>query len=228
MSTVKRMVVINPIEPSPFSLRAPASMETRIETTFRNQDGSLYRQDMAAQLQLTSRSTTNTTTYAMPAIDVANGKARAIIPAGDLTDMNGYRLRLFGTIDQQPQLVAFGVLRLIDAAGQDAVPDDVVDTVNLTFTYNFPADLDVALWDDAAKTNPYDLATTTIAAVIYTAAGGTPIMPFTVAPIGPNAVNLSLTDVQVDTLPSSCWWTLSITTGVGSKLIAQGNITVTS
>ena len=52
----------------------------------------------------------------MPAIDIVNGRAGVVIPAGALTDPNGYRLNLFGTVDGQPMLLATGRVNLLVAA----------------------------------------------------------------------------------------------------------------
>ncbi len=226
MSTVRRSCYINPIEPQMFSLRVPSEMETWIETTFFDPYGAPYRQDMACQLHLTSRSWNRTLIYAMPSIDVVNGKTRAVIPQSDLTDMNGYRLRILGTYQQQPILLAIGNLNLIGGAGMQAYPDDIVDTIDLVFTRGSPVSIDVALWYDANKTSPYDLSAATVTALILDVAGGNTILPFTVALTGTNTVHLTLTDDQVDTLPDNAWWTLSVSQSTGQKLLAQGKVTV--
>jgi hypothetical protein len=226
MSTVRRIIYINPIEPAPLSLRAPASMETRIEATMLRQNGAPYNQDPAAQLQLTARTDARTTTYAMPSTDVVNGKMRAVIPAGDLDDINGYRLRVLGTIDQQPALIAMGSLRLVEAAGMEAQPEDVVDSINLLFAYNVDAAVIVEIWHDAGKSSPFDLDATTITALVLSGQGGTRLASFAVAENDNQAI-LTMPASTVNTLPAACWWTLTASSAAGSQLLAQGNLTIT-
>jgi hypothetical protein len=227
MSTVERTVVINPnaIEPAMLSLRAPASMETWLALNFLNQNGSPYSLDPAAQLQLTARSDNRSVTYAMPTTDRVNGKARAVIPAGDLTDMNGYRLRLFGTVDQQPMLLAIGTLALIAAAGPDAMPEDVIDTVNLLFTRGIAGSIDIKLWQDAAKANPFDVASVTLIARIFDVAGGNILTDFSILQIGYNEIQLNLTDTQTTALPDKSWWTLVASTSAGQTTLVNGEVT---
>lgn len=225
MSTVQRTVVISAIEPTMLSLRAPASMETWVAVNFLNQNGSPYSLDPAAQLQLTSRSDNRSTTYAMPTTDRVNGKARAVIPAGDLTDMNGYRLRLFGTVDQQPMLLAIGSVQLIASAGPDAMPEDVIDTINLAFSRGYAGLVDIKLWQDAAKANPFDVASVTLVARIFDQLGGSILTDFTITQTGYNEIQLSLTDTQTSALPDKSWWTLVASTSAGATTLVQGEVT---
>jgi hypothetical protein len=223
VSTVQRTIYINQIEPAMLSVRAPAQMETRLEVTFRDQRGSPLNTDLAAQLHLTSRSGDRTVSYAMPSTDMVNGKARAIIPAGDLDDMNGYRLRVLGTWKQQPWLLATGALHLIGAAGVDAQPDDVIDQIALTFARGLDDYVDVKLWHDASQTQPYDITSLTVTAPITM--GTTDA--FVVTQIAYNEVRLSLTAAQTNTLPTSCWWELIVSSGAGQQTLAQGPLTIT-
>jgi hypothetical protein len=227
MSTVARTVYLNQIEPATLSLRTPAQMETFLDITFRDQYGAPMTTDMAAQLQLTARSGTKTSTYAMPAIDQVNGKARAVIPAGDLKDMNGYRLLVLGTWRQQPALLAMGSLNLTASAGVDAQPDDTIDQIALSFVRGMDDFVDVKLWHDAHKSNPYDITTLTVTAPISTTAVGAALGAFTVTVINYNEVRLSLTGAQITALPDKCWWTLLVSSGGGQQTLAQGPVTVT-
>jgi len=223
MSTVQRTVYLNQVEPAPLSVRAPAQMETWLDITFRDPRGQLMTTDLAAQLHLTGRSGTRTQTYAVPAVDMVNGKARAVIPGGDLTDMNGYRLRLLGTWNKQPALLAMGTLQLIPAAGVDAQPDDVIDQIALSFARNVADYVDVKLWHDAAGTNPFDVTTLTVTAPIT----GTVPDNFHVATIAFNEVRLSLTAAQTNALPASSQWSLIVSSGGGQQTLAQGPLTIT-
>lgn len=225
MSTVQRTVYLNQVEPAPLSVRAPAQMETWLDLTFRDQRGQLMTTDLAAQLQLTNRSGARTQTYAMPAIDMANGKARAVIPAGDLSDMNGYRLRVLGTWNQQPALLAMGTLQLIGAAGFDVQPDDTIDTIALTFARGVDDYVDVKLWHDASQANPYDVTSLSVSAPI--SAEDVAIDTFAVTQIDVNEVRLSLTAAQTTALPAECWWTLIVSTAGGQQTLAQGPLTIT-
>jgi hypothetical protein len=227
MSTVQRDVYLSTIEPAQLSLRAPAMMETWIDVTWRNQSGDLLTEDLAAQLHLTGRSSDHTKVYSMPATDMVNGKARAIIPGGDLTDMNGYRLRVAGTWKQQPWLLAMGQLQLIPAAGVDAQPDDVIDQIGLTFARGLDDYVDVKLWHDAAQTSPYDITSLTVTGPITSGPGGAAVDAFTVSQIAFNEVRLSLTAAQTTALPANNWWSLIVSSGGGQQTLAQGPLTIT-
>lgn len=224
MSTVQRTVYLNQIEPAMLSVRAPAQMETWLDVTFRDQRGQPTTTDLAAQLHLTGRGSDRTTSYAMPAIDMVNGKARAVIPAGDLTDMNGYRLRVLGTWRQQPALLAAGTWQLIGSAGVDAQPDDVIDQIALSFARGIDDYVDVKLWHDAAQSNPYDIRTLTVTAPITS---DTVSDAFTVTVISYNEVRLSLTAAQTTALPANCEWSLIVSSGGGQQMLAQGPLTIT-
>jgi hypothetical protein len=224
---VSKAVYLNTIEPAWLNFRAPMNMETKLDVTFFNQNGSPYNQDLAAQLQLTSRSQEQTSFYAMPSIDVVNGKARAVIPADFLQDENGYRLRITGTIASEPALLALGTLYPLAAAGPDAVPQDTIDQIDLAFERNAEARLTVKLWDDIGKTDPFDLTTTSISANVYDVRGGTMLMPFTVTVLSANTVELLLTVSQVNILPDQCWWSMSASNAGGLTTLCEGSVTVT-
>jgi hypothetical protein len=224
MSTVQRTIYLSSIEPAQLSLRAPAQIETWLDVTWRDQRGELLTTDLAAQLHLTARSSDRTVTYAMPAIDMVNGKARAVIPAGDLSDMNGYRLRVAGTWNRQPALLAMGTLQLIASAGVDAQPDDVIDQIALSFGRGLDDYVDVKLWHDAAQSNPYDIRTLTVTAPITS---DTVSDAFTVTVIAYNEVRLSLTAAQTTALPGACQWSLIVSSGGGQQMLAQGPLTIT-
>jgi hypothetical protein len=226
---IQKTVWISPIEPHPLSFRAPMGMETRLNVNFLGQNGVPYSSDLGAQLQLTGRSTARTTTYLMPATDIVNGRARAVIPAGDIDDNNGYRLRVVGTLNGQPALLAFGNVMPIAAAGLEAIPEDIIDTINLAFEYGEKVELDVAVWQDTGKGSPYDLTSelTTMTAAVYDAKGGIMIMPFSVTVLDVNKVKLSLTVEQVNVLPASCWWSMVASTAAGATTLCEGTVTIT-
>jgi hypothetical protein len=225
---IQRAVALNPVEPSVLSFRAPMGIETKLNVTFLDQSGAPHTQDLAAQLQLTGRTDNRTLFYSMPSSDVVNGKARAIIPSDVLTDPNGYRLRITGTLNGEAALLAMGVALPIPAAGPEAVPSDIIDLIDLSFERNEDVELDVKLWTDAGGDAPYDLTQlgTTISANIYDAAGGGVLMPFTVTVIASNAVRLSLTVDQVNALPDACWWSLAAAQAGGLTTLCEGNVTV--
>jgi hypothetical protein len=225
---ISKLVVLNPIEPSPLSFRAPLGMDTKLNVTYLDMAGAALPGDLAAQLQLTGRSTARTTSYLMPATDIANGRARAIIPGGDLNDPNGYRLRLVGTVNGEPSLLAMGTVMPIPAAGIEAIPDDIIDTVDLTFTYGNVVELDITVWTDSGGDVPYDLTegAATISAAIYAAKGGSQLLPFTVTVTAANKVRLSLTVEEVATLPALCWWSMVASTSAGATVLCEGKVTV--
>jgi len=226
---VNRTIFLNPVEPHPLSFRAPMGMETKLNIAFIGQGGAPYSSDIAAQLQLTGRTSDRTSTYFVPATDIVNGRARATIPGDALNDPNGYRLRLVGTLAGEPALLAMGTVMPVAFAGIEAIPDDIIDSVPLTFAYNNPVSLEISVWMDAGKNSEYDLTTqsTTVSASVYESRGGMALVPFTVTPIDANTVTLSLTAEQVNALPPSCWWTMIGATGGGATTLAEGEVTVT-
>lgn len=227
MSLVKRAIYINTVEPARLAFRAPSGMETLLEVTFHDQDGSTASIDYLPQLELVGRSSNGEKSfYSMPATDVANGKARAVIPAGALTDPNGYRINLYGTVESIPTLLATGLLDLLAAAGALASPPDVIDRIDIELSRGSPTELVVTLWVDTAKTIPFDLASVTVGANVYDVQGGRVLMPFTVASVSGNRVTISLTAGQVDALPASCWWSLTVSDVSGVTTLCEGTVTV--
>jgi hypothetical protein len=228
MTTVSRSLYVNVIEPQVMNLNAPANLPLTVNLTYYDQTGVVLKNDVAAQLQLTGRTNGGPTdVYPVPAIDIVNGRARVAIGSGDLTDMNGYRLRLIGTYKGDTTLLALGVLRLTDAAGIDTTPIDVIDSIPINLTYGYIANIDIHLWQDATKETPFDLTSATITAAVYaTSAATTQLVPFSISTIGPGEVMLQLTDVQIATLPASCWWSLRAANAAGVTTLCQGTVTV--
>jgi len=221
---VERTIVINRIEPAPCSLRLPSGMDAKLDVTFLTQNGTPYGSDVAAQLSLTTRSDDVTSVISFAATDMANGKARALIPAQ--SDPNGARLRIAGTVAGEPMLLAIGTLLPIAFAGLVDPPVDVIDTIDLTMNRNEDLLMDVKLW--ASDDVPYDLTAnaTTIAAAVYATAGGARLVPMSVTVLGSNEVRLSLTKNQVNALPNDCWWSLTAGFAGGTTTLAQGDVTV--
>jgi hypothetical protein len=228
MSTVFRTCYVNPIEPSPMSFRAGAKVETRLEVTFYQQSGNAFTSDIGAQLRLTSRTGAVSKAYSMPAIDVANGKTRAIIPAGDVTDLNGYKLALYGTVFGEVGLLAQGTVWPDDMVEPTAEPIDVIDQIPLLLRRGIDADLQVNLWTDAGKSAEYSLGNSTISAAVYAGQNGVQLVPFAVTVLDNNSVQLSLDSVDVDALPDSCWWSLTVGSSGSSTMLAEGPVTVTT
>jgi hypothetical protein len=228
MTTVQRSIFVNVIEPQTLSLNAPANMPLTINLTYYNQAGTVLSSDVLGQLQLTGRTCNSAAdVYPVPATDIINGKARVAIGSGDLTDMNGYSLRLIGTYRGDTTLLALGTLRLTDAAGIDTTPIDVIDSIPINLTYGYIANIDIHLWQDATKETPFDLTSATITAAVYaTSAALTQLVPFSISTIGPGEVMLQLTDVQIATLPVNSWWSLRAANAAGVTTLCQGTVTV--
>jgi len=108
-----RNVFINPIEPEYLAFRISQGIDTKVDFHFKRPGGAPLAADVVAQLQVTSRSRGTTEYYSCPAIDVVNGVARVLIPAGLGHDPNGYNLRLTGTVDQEPRVLAYGVMTAV-------------------------------------------------------------------------------------------------------------------
>ena len=229
MSTVKKTIFLNPIEPAPLSFRGGTNVATFLEVTYYQQSGFPYGSDVDGQLQLTGRSTGRRKAYSMPAIDVANGKARAIIPAGDLVDLNGYRLALYGSVGGEAGLIARGLVWPDDQEEPLSEPVDVIDTVPITLVRAQSTDsaFTVKLWDDESKSDPYDIGGSTLSASIYDVQGGLKLVDMTSVPVSGNSVQVSLTQTQVNALPNACWWTLSIGSVDGVTTLCEGPVTVT-
>jgi hypothetical protein len=231
MSTVRKTVYVNPVEPSPLSFRCGARVETVLELTYyRQSDNDLtFNTDVDGQLRLTSRSSNRSASYSVPAMDISNGKARAIIPAGDVVDPNGYLLALYGTVNGEVGLLAKGLVFPNDYEAPPTEALDVVDTVPLTFAYATSIDtvFTVTLWQDTDKSSPYDLSASNIGAAIYAAKGGVKLLDMAVAAAASNSVTLTVTVAQVASLPANCWWSLRIGDVAGVTTLCEGPVTVT-
>jgi hypothetical protein len=228
MSTVRKAIYVNTIEPSPLSFRCGARVDTTLEVTYYQQGANniAYNIDIAGQLRLTARSGNVLKTYSVPASDLANGKARALIPAGDVVDLNGHQLTLYGTVNGEILLIAKGLVWPNDSEAPLEAAIDVIDRIPLLLTRGTAADLTVNLWQDAGKVTEYDIGTSSVASAIYAGPAGAVLVPFTVAVVDANTVHLSLTSAQVDALPDSCWWTLVVGGGGSSTTLAEGPVTV--
>jgi hypothetical protein len=226
---VQRTIALNPVEPAPMSLRAPAKVPLTIDFQYLTANGGGVSTDVAAQLQVTSRTNDNTDVYPVPATDIINGKARVSIPKDILSDINGYRLRLVGTVNGEAMLMALGTLRITEAAGIEETPDDVIDDVSLDLAYNYDTSVSTHLWQDAGKTAPFDLSTATITAAIYASRDSTiPLANFTVTPtVVPGEVLLQMAYIVINSLPSSCWWSLRASTAAGVTTLCEGTVTIT-
>lgn len=226
---VQRTIAMNPIEPAQMSLRLPSGMPLTLDMQYLDLAGAKINGDLAAQLQLTGRSNDVTDFYQAPATDLVNGQARVSIGEDVLTDMNGYRMRLTGTYKGEPTLLALGTLRITEAAGIEAVPQDVIDNVPLNLVKNQNAGIYVNLWKDSDKGTPFDLTSATISAAVYAnATTSTALVPFVVTITGqPGQVLLSLTMAQVNALPPICWWSLRASNAAGLTTLCQGTVTIT-
>jgi hypothetical protein len=143
-------------------------------------------------------------------------------------DPNGWQLRLTGTVNQEPRVVAYGVATAVAGAGPQIEPADIIDSIDLHFFYGNAVNMTVKLWADSQKYTPYDLTGVTISAAVYVGPGGTALLPFTITSIAGNAVTMSLTSAQVGTLPALCWWSLKVSSAPGTTTLAQGNVSVTA
>jgi hypothetical protein len=225
---VTKNVVLNPVDVQPLSFRAALGMDTWLNLNYFSQNGLPVSGDLAAQLQLTGRSTGRTNTYAVVATDITNGRARAFIPASDLDDHNGWRLRLAGTANGEPALLATGTVMPIAFAGIEETPIDVIDDVALSFDYNENVELDVTVWTDAGKGFAYDLTANhaSISANVTDGKGGPTLVPFLVTVLAANKVRLSLTATQVNALPASCWWRMRGSSSAGAIVLCEGSVTI--
>jgi hypothetical protein len=225
---INRVCQINPVEPEFLSFRLSSGIETKIDFFFKKQNGAPHGEDLVAQLQLTSRTRDTTEYYSVPATDVVNGRARATIPAQMTYDPNGWRLRLTGTVDTEPRVLAYGVVTAVAGAGPQVEPQDVIDTIPLSFQRDEEVNLNVTLWADASKSAIYDLTAkgTTINAYVFGVQGGPVLVPFTTTALSSNVVNLYLTADQVNNLPDACWWSLIASTGAGTTTLCEGPVAV--
>lgn len=232
MSTIIAYCYVNPIEPQPLSFRVPTGIETIIELTYFDQFDTPVTSDLLGQMELTGRTGGASIWCAVPAIDVVNGKARAVLPVNVLTDQHGYQLRLYGTFRSESILLATGIVDIIPTTDRNSglgseLPIDVIDTIDLAFERGKPVLLDVTVWSDSSGSVPLDLTQATVAATIFDAKGGTGIMPFTATVMAANVIRLSLAAEQVDILPDNCWWTLTASGAGGLITLAEGSVTVT-
>ena len=108
MSTIHRTLVLNPVEPAPISMKLRTGLENTVEVEYLRQNGAPYNTDFGAQMYLIERTTGSVKAYILPAIDVINGRAQAYIPAGDISDRNGYNVQIIGTVEGEPRLIARG------------------------------------------------------------------------------------------------------------------------
>lgn len=233
MSTITAYCYVNPIEPQSLSLRVPSGIETTLDLTFFDQLDAPITTDLLAQLELISRTGGAPIWCAVPSTDMVNGKARASLPVSAMTDPNGYRLRLYGTVGGESILLAIGVIDITATTDRTggvpgtALPFDVIDTIDMTLERGKAALLNVAVWSDSNGTIPLDLSTAVVSAMIYANKGGVAIMPFTAVVKDVNIVELSLTADQVDALPESCWWALMASGASGLSTLAEGSVTIT-
>ena len=228
MSTVNRTLVLNPVEPAPISMKLTTGLDTKIDIEYLRQNGAPYTSDLAGQLYLISRTSGSVASYVLPAIDMINGRARAFVPAGDITDENGYNVQIIGTVDGEPRLIAKGSASVFVTEALGLIPTDIIDTIDLSFDRDEEVNLNVTVWADTAKGAPYDLTAkgTTISAAVYTMQGGSALVPFTATVVAANVVNLYLTPEQVNLLPNVCWWSMIASTGAGSTTLCAGEVLV--
>lgn len=222
---VKRIVPINTIEPQPISMRVPAKVPLTIDFQYINMSGEPIGTDVVCQLQVSPRSGGQTQIYPVPATDVLNGKARVAIPKGELVDMNGYRIRLVGTYRSDAWLFATGTISMIESAGIDDVPEDIVDFIPITIPYNFDYGLDLKLWQDTGKETPFDLTSATITSSIYSDQDATAVLAsFVIGVLGPGHIVLQLPVAVVNTLPANCWWSLKASSAAGVTTLCEGPV----
>jgi len=225
---VQRTIALNPIEPAPMSLRVPAKVPLTLDIQYLDLSGNILTDDVAAQLQVTSRTNGSTDIYPVPATDILNGKARVSIAKDVLQDVNGYRVRLVGTYRSEAWLFALGTLRITESAGIEETPEDIIDAIPMTIPYNFAFGCDLHLWQDAGKSVPFDLTTATVSAAIYDNRDSTAVLvPFSIGIVGPGHIILQLTVDQVNALPASCWWSLRAANAAGVTTLAQGPVDCT-
>ena len=222
-----RTLHLNPVEAAPLSARSPMGFDMVMDLVYRTAANKTVGFDLAGALVLEGRTSGRSQTYLAPASDVVNGKARVFVPGGDLQDSNGYRMTLVGTVDGARRVIATGTLVLSGSGTEAVTAADVIDTVPLLLTRGQAADLTVNLWQDAGKTTEYGIGSSTVSAAVYATQGGLVLVPFTVAVIDNNTVNLSLASMEVDALPDSCWWSLAVSSGGGVTTLAEGPVTVT-
>jgi hypothetical protein len=223
---VNRTVFLNSIEPEFLAFRFSQGVDTRVNLHFRDQNGTPHGEDVVAQLQMTGRSNRITEYYSCPATDIVNGSARVLIPAGLQYDPNGWQLRLTGTVDQEPQVIAYGVATAVAGAGPQVEAQDVIDSIDIVMTHDADCVMIVKMWQDDGKNAPFDLTVASLAAAVYDHQGGALLAPFAVTPIDINSVRLTMAAAIVNTLPVSAWWSMTVTQGGGITTIVEGNVSV--
>lgn len=226
---MKRTVVINEIEPSPLSLRAAVGLATVIDFRFRDQDDKPYTIDLAAQIKIQGRTGGETQMYPVPATDRLNGKARAVIPAGVLTDPNGYMIRLVGTYDGAPMMFASGTIIPYPVEANEAVPEDTIDQVDIVIERGTDYILYITLWQDTGKTIPLDMTSSIVTAAVEKSQDDSTVLADFAVTAGtePSTVVLTLPTATIATLPDAAWWRLRLTqTASGTTTLAEGSVTV--
>jgi hypothetical protein len=227
MSSIAKTIYLSDIEPAPLNFRAPMGIETWLDLTYLDQAGAPWPTDLAAQLQLTGRTTRQTEAFALVATDVVNGRARAVLPFDTIQDPAGYRLRIFGTVNAQLALVAAGVVLPIPAVTPESIAPDVIDNIPLVMQRGIDTQLQIDLWADDAQTVEYDLAATTITAIVWAdMSEAVQLAAFAVTQIDENTLLLTLAKEVVDTLPDICWWSLRAAYALGLTTLAQGSVSI--
>jgi hypothetical protein len=115
--TVKRQIHLNPIEPAQLSMRLPYLIGGKVDFSFVNQDGSPVNVDLGSTMRVVARSSGAMTEKPVISTDISNGKAQCVFDAEELTDINGYHVRLFGTVSGETQLLALGVIQPASTVG---------------------------------------------------------------------------------------------------------------
>lgn len=228
--SINRVVYINPVEPQLMSLRAAIGLPTVVNVHFRNSDDTPYAIDVSAQLQIMPRSQTgHGQVFAVPATNRPQGQAQFLIPQDTLNDPNGYRMRMVGTYEGAPILIAVGDIIPMEAPGIQALPEDAIDQIAITIERGGDFILYMRLWQDTAKTIPMDMTDASVSATVeISQTDGTVLGNFTVAPGSePASFVLTLAQAIVDVLPGSCWWRMRLTkVATGTTTLAEGSVTV--
>jgi hypothetical protein len=228
--SIQRVIYLNPVEPQPLSLRAAIGLPTVVNVHFRNRDDTPYDIDVAAQLQIFPRSGSGAAmTYAVPSTNRPQGLAQFLIPGDTLMDPNGYRMRMVGTYEGSPILIAVGDIIPMEAPAIKALPEDSIDQIALVIERGGDFILYTRLWQDTAKTIPMDMTDAIVGATVeISQTDGTLLGNFSVATGSePASFVLTLEQAIVDALPASCWWRLRLTkTATGTTTLAEGSVTV--
>jgi hypothetical protein len=224
---IRREIYLNPYEPAAFSLRAPMGLDLTVEATLRDQAGQLYTADLEMTLQLVGRSTAQADSYAMPATDLANGKATALVTGDGLNDVNGYNAFVYGTMGGLPAVIAMGkVLLYQGGVGLEPQTISYITNIPLTIVRGEPVTLDLKLWRDESKSAQYVGAT--VIANLYDNAAGTVKANMTVTPYGqPNEVRLTLTADETAALPVVRYWDVVAVASGKAMTLLQGEVTMT-